>query len=178
MRQPKPTSMTRTRTRAHLREALRLNSADLLAYFERRVQREDAADLLGETCLQAWRRVDAIPDEGPERRRMWLFTIATHVLSNHRRATSRRLALADRLRERVTRDEAESVADSVDTFAVRDAVARLPADQRDLVMLIHWDGFTIAEAAELLDVNPSTARGRYSAARAGLREALVEPSTC
>jgi RNA polymerase sigma-70 factor (ECF subfamily) len=149
-----------------------------LAYFERRVQHEDAADLLGETCLQAWRRVDAIPDESPERRRMWLFTIATHVLANHRRATGRRLALADRLRERVARDGAPSVSDSIDTFVVRDAVARLSADQRDLVMLVHWDGFTIAEAAELLDVNPSTARGRYSTARVSLRDALVERSTC
>ena len=40
-------------------------------------------------------------------------------------------------------------------------------------MLIHWDGLTIIEAAELLGLNASTARSRYAAARASLREALA-----
>jgi len=34
--------------------------------------------------------------------------------------------------------------------------------------------FTLVEAAELLGLNPSTARGRYAAARAALKEALAE----
>ena len=41
-------------------------------------------------------------------------------------------------------------------------------------MLIHWDGFTIVEAAEILQDQPSTARGRYAAARTALRDALTE----
>jgi RNA polymerase sigma-70 factor (ECF subfamily) len=41
-------------------------------------------------------------------------------------------------------------------------------------MLIHWDGFSVVEAAELLGLNPSTARGRYAAARTALREALAD----
>lgn len=44
-------------------------------------------------------------------------------------------------------------------------------------MLVHWDGFTLLAAAELLGVNASTARSRYAAARETLRAALgeVEP---
>ena len=41
-------------------------------------------------------------------------------------------------------------------------------------MLIHWDGFTIVEAAEILGLNPSTARSRYAAARELLRDALID----
>lgn len=40
--------------------------------------------------------------------------------------------------------------------------------------LIHWDGLTIVEAAELLRLNASTARGRYAGARTALREALQD----
>lgn len=58
-------------------------------------------------------------------------------------------------------------------MTVRDAVLRLNAAQRELVMLIHWDGFTIVEAAELLGLNSSTARGRYAAARETLKDALT-----
>ena len=41
-------------------------------------------------------------------------------------------------------------------------------------MLIHWDGVTVAQAAELIGLNASTARTRYAAARAALRDALTE----
>lgn len=158
--------------RAALRSAIRETSADLLRYLERRAaSREDAADLLGETLLQAWRRVDACPAEDPARQRMWLYTIAAHVLANHRRSARRRSALAGRLRGHVA---AEVVPDPAEATAVRDAVLRLRDAHRELVMLVHWDGFTLLEAAELLGVNASTARSRYAAAREILRAALSE----
>ena len=154
---------------AEFRAALRETADDLLAYFERRLStRDDAADLLAETMLQAWRRSDAMPDQA-ERRRMWLFTIAANVLANHRRSARRRLALADRLRGHLATTTAP---DPAEASAVRDAVLRLQAAQRELVMLIHWDGFTIVAAAEILGLNPSTARSRYGAARDELRRAL------
>lgn len=161
--------------RAAFRTALRETSSDLLGYLERRVRsREDAADLLGETMLQAWRRVEAFPADDPTRQRMWLFTIAANVLANHNRSRRRRLALADRVRAHL--EMAGPVPDAAETTAVRDAVLRLHDAQRELVMLIHWEGFSILQAAEILGVNHSTARGRYAAARAVLREALTENS--
>lgn len=163
--------------RAQIRAALHESSSDLLGYFERRVRvREDAADLLGETMLHAWRRHDTMPAD-PTRRRMWLFTIAANILANHRRSRRRRLALTDRIRDHLSATvPGGSGPDPAEQHAVRDAVLRLHDAHRELVMLIHWDGFTILEAAELLGLNPSTARGRYSAARASLREALTEKS--
>ncbi|WP_101525853.1 RNA polymerase sigma factor [Nocardioides houyundeii] len=157
---------------AAARAALRDASKDLLAYFVRRVTTpEDAADLLGETMLTAWSRIDKLP-ETPERQRMWLFVIAAHTLSNHRRTAQRRLGLTERLRTVLS--TAAGPADTEGSYAVRDAVLRLHEAQRELVMLVHWEGFTLVEAAELLGLNASTARSRYAAARAALREALVE----
>lgn len=160
--------------RAAVRTALREASVDLLGYFERRVDpRADAADLLAEVMLTAWRRVDQLPED-PERRRMWLFTIAGHVLANHRRSARRRSALADRLRGLVA--VPSPGPDPGEAHAVRDAVRRLPAAQRDVVTLVHWEGFTLAEAAEVLGLNPSTARSRYAAARSALHAALAVPA--
>jgi RNA polymerase sigma-70 factor (ECF subfamily) len=106
---------------------------------------------------------------------MWLFTIAAHVLANHHRSHRRRHALTGRLRAHMAGSSAEP--DLTETHAVRDAVLRLADAQRELVMLIHWDGFTIVEAAELLELNPSTARGRYAAARQTLRDALTDAAS-
>jgi RNA polymerase sigma-70 factor (ECF subfamily) len=155
-----------------LERALRDSSPALLAYFERRASdRADAADMLGELMLQAWRRTAALPDE-PERQRMWLFTMARHVLANHRRSARNRHALVEKVRAVLhNQGDEPDIGAAAD---VRDAVLRLPERQRELVMLVHWDRFTIVEAAELMDTNPSTARSRYAAARIALREALGE----
>jgi RNA polymerase sigma-70 factor (ECF subfamily) len=156
--------------RGAIRSALRETSGDLLAHLERRVRsREDAADLLGETMLQAWRRIDTFPTDDEARQRMWLFTIVANVLANHHR-WRRRLALADRLRTPLA--TASRTPNHAESSAVRDAVLRHHDAQRELVMLIHWDGFTILEAAQILAVNPSTARSKYGAARRVLRDAL------
>lgn len=57
-------------------------------------------------------------------------------------------------------------------MAVRDAVERLDPEQRELVKLIHWEGFSVKEAATILGLNPSTARGWYASAKQELRTAL------
>lgn len=121
--------------------------------------------------LQAWRRAESCPHDD-QRQRMWLFRVAANVLANHRRSSTRRLRLAHRLREHFV---PEATPDHVEPSAVRDAVLRLHDGHRELVMLVHWDGLTITEAAELLGLNPSTARSRYAAARATLRDALDLP---
>ncbi len=154
-----------------VQKALFAVAPDLLAYFERRVVvREDAADLLNETLLQAWRGVAKLPT-GQEPQRMWLFAIARNVLLNHNRSTRRRSALLDRIRNELATDCLEP--DAAESQAIQDAVRRLPAMQRELVMLIHWDGFTITEAAQILGVNASTARSRYAVARRTLQNSLL-----
>ncbi|QGQ20357.1 sigma-70 family RNA polymerase sigma factor [Cellulomonas sp. JZ18] len=150
--------------------ALDASGADLLAYLTRRVGPADAADLLADAMVAAWRRVDDLPVE-PERARMWLFGIARNTLLNHHRGEVRRRRLADRVREALAGDAA--TAPAADAGAeVRDAVARLDPDLAELVRLVHWDGFTLAEAAELTGVPASTARSRYQRARGELRAAL------
>lgn len=158
-----------SRDAARLTRALERSAGDLLAYLERRVGVDDAPDLLGETMVVAWRRVDDLPDDA-ERARMWLFGIARGTLLNHARGTRRRWALADRIRLRATEDLSAPAADA--GAEVRDAIARLAPDEAEIVRLVHWDGFSIADAAELIGIPASTARGRYQRAKSDLRVAL------
>ena len=147
-------------------------SASLLGYFIRRVEnREDAADLVAETALALWRRAADLP-ETSERARMWMYGIARRVLATHRRGAIRRTALADRLREEVSAS-VESPAPELDE--VRDAVRSLPAKEQELIGLVHWEGFTVTEAAEVIGIRAGTAQMRYSRARKRLRSALTHP---
>jgi len=155
-------------------EELAANAPDLLAYFERRVPRDDAADLLAEVMLAVWRRADQLPPE-PERARMWLFVTARNVLANAERTERRRWRLANRLRMMLGSPAAASAASpaSDEGAEVRDAIARLAPELAELIRLVHWDGLTLAEAAEVMEIPASTARGRYQRAKQELREALA-----
>lgn len=157
------------------RDALRLTCAleqsasDLLAYLERRVGADDAPDLLGETMVVAWRRVRELPPDA-ERARMGLFGIARGTLSNHARGQRWRWALADRLRLQVRESASAPPAD--EGTDVRDAIDRLEPDLAELVRLVHWERLSLADAAELIGIPASTARGRYQRAKEQLRTAL------
>ncbi|WP_301110366.1 RNA polymerase sigma factor [Microbacterium sp.] len=141
----------------------------LFAYFARRVvSTDDAADLTGEVLLTMWRKVDAMPAE-PVDARMWTFGIARNVLANHRRALSRNRKLSDRLKgEALVSGDVRPVRDDV-----WEALEALPAGDRELIQLVHWDGFSLAEAAKILGKKPATVRSRYSRARAKLRADLT-----
>ncbi|WP_235939776.1 RNA polymerase sigma factor [Occultella kanbiaonis] len=56
---------------------------------------------------------------------------------------------------------------------VRDAIDRLEPDLAELIRTVHWDGFTVAEAARVLDLPSSTATSRYRRAREALRRSLA-----
>jgi len=109
---------------------------------------------------------------------MWSFGIARNVLREHYRHTTKQLSLADGLRARLRISaEQENAADAVvetqmRAETVREALTALDERSRELVMLVHWDGFSVAEAARLLSINQSTARTKYSRALQSLETRL------
>lgn len=146
---------------------------DLLRYFVRRLEdREDAADALAETLLVLWRKERRLPGSAEELRR-YAFGVAAKVLGTVRRGRMRRSALADRLREDL-RSEASIDDVAVLDPALRDALERLAPADKELVLLVAWDGFPVTEAGRLLGYRPEAARQRYSRARVRLRELLAD----
>lgn len=156
------------------------NAHDLLRYLQRRVnQPEDAADLLGRVLLALWENGARVPTADTDAR-MWCFGIARNMLREHYRHTTKHLTLAielrDHLRDSTLQDNAADtmVEARIRAETVRAAVMELDTKSRELVMLVHWDGFTIAEAARLLAVNESTARTRHGRALQRLERELGE----
>jgi len=162
--------MTRPRE-PHLRQVLADAAPALLAFFLRRVEpAEDAADLVSETFEAVWKARRRMPSD-PESARMWCFGVARNVLLHHARSRRRRDALVDRLRGAIAFAPPPPLTD--DALAIREAVRALPPELAELIRLVHWDGFTVAEAAELLGIPASTARSQHARAKLLLREALA-----
>lgn len=153
--------------------AVEANAADVLAYFRRRANpTEDAADLLAQTLLTVWRRVADLPTD-ETRARMWMFGVARRVLANYERGKIRHSDLAAKLRHTLITDSSNSDNDPADEHTdIWAAVATLPPAQRELVLLVHGDGFTVTEAASLMSASKSTTRSRYATALQSLRTVL------
>ncbi|MFS0731890.1 sigma-70 family RNA polymerase sigma factor [Microbacterium sp. 1P10UB] len=162
-------------------EVIRANGADLLSYLARRITPPaDAADVLSDVLTVIWAKRMNIP-QGVEPARMWSFGVARNALRTHRRRGYRQKRLADALRVNFDRLLPEQPIDPVEAahctqrrLDTQAAIRRLPKVDRELVMLVHWDDFTVTEAAQLLGVNASTARTRYSRARQWLAVELSD----
>jgi RNA polymerase sigma-70 factor (ECF subfamily) len=151
-------------------EAMYRQCADEVhAYAMRRAAPAAADDVVNETFLVAWRRLDEVPEQPLP----WLLGVARRVLANRRRTDSRIGALRQRLAvEEPAHAGAHDVDDDVNR-RVRLALAGLGERDRELLMLIAWEGLRVHEAAEALGVRSGTLAVRLHRARKRLGEALA-----
>ncbi len=163
------TDVTPVEREAYFRLLYDLHERAVRGYALRRVDvPADAADVVSETFVVAWRRLAEIP-AGAERG--WLIGVARRVLSTTRRGHGRRHRLADRMRDELSRLPAwaPSAADSRDE-TVAAVLAALPRADREVLTLVGWDGLTPAELAQVLGVGDATARTRLHRARNRFRK--------
>ncbi|HZG94645.1 MAG TPA: RNA polymerase sigma factor [Mycobacteriales bacterium] len=143
----------------------------VLGYVLRRVRHtEDAADVVAETFLVAWRRLSDVPDGDDAR--LWLYGVARRTLANQRRGESRRTALGERLRHDLAGVAPDPADDVVAEQTLRTAVATLRPDDREVLLLSLWEGLEPREIAVVLQCSAIAVRTRLSRARGRLRGAL------
>ncbi len=147
------------------------NCGPLLGYALRRTANtDDAADVVAETFLTAWRRLDDLP--AGDQARLWLYGVARHVLANHQRGERRRSDLSDRLRL----DLAAGYRDAEYTgelARLREAVTCLAGPDRELLSLVAWEGLDHGELAAVLGCSRNAVRIRLHRARSRLAAALA-----
>jgi RNA polymerase sigma factor (sigma-70 family) len=167
--------MSQTDLDARFRALYAAHFPAILGYALRRVAApEDAADVVAETFLIAWRRCDSVPTDGEAR--LWLYGVARRVLANHARGEGRRSRLAERLRtELALQGAAGDPADEVvPVRAVRAALAELDEPDREVLQLTVWEQLAPREIAVALGLSPQVVRTRLSRARRRLREHLSD----
>ena len=101
--------------------------------------------------------------------RTYLYAIALKLLWGERRKQYRETKQAE-----VPKSEART--DPSAAVWIRDALARLDADHREILMLREYEQLTYDDIAELLQIPVNTVRSRLFRARAELK-ALLEPQT-
>lgn len=153
--------------RAARLEALATEVVDpLRRYLARRTDPATAEDVLADTLLVCWRRLDEVPADG---RLPWAYAVARRCLANAERGQRRQRRVAAKV---ATLDAPRAQPDPAPDPALHDALARLRSQDRDLLRLWAWEQLTPAEIAVVLDVSPNAVSIRLHRARRRLREEL------
>ena len=130
--------------------------------------RASADDLVQDTLERAWAKLH-LYRSGTDLR-AWLFTVMHNVHVNKVRATRVTDTLEDELPELAQR------ASQGDALLVRDldrAIARLPSEQRAVLLLVTLEEMSYEEVARALGIPIGTVMSRLSRAREKLRMMML-----
>lgn len=133
----------------------------VVRYARRHVLPDEVEDVVAETFVVAWRRLDEVPPYGLP----WLLGVARNVSANIRRARRRQEALSDRMALHHHDDDEPAWPETGAHDAVTAALHRLSDADRELLTLIAWDGLDPAEAAEALGCSRNALKVRLHRAR-------------
>lgn len=150
------------RRRERFESLFREHHRAVLAYVRRRAAPEVVDDIVSETFLVAWRRLERVGEPPLP----WLLTVARNVAGTERRGATRRRRLWAKARSGYV--EAQEPAEpDLGGGPVLAALERLSERDREALTLVAWDGLTPAQAATVL--GESSARFRQRLHRAGRR---------
>jgi RNA polymerase sigma factor (sigma-70 family) len=157
-------------------ELFRRHAPHIRRYVAHRLGQDAADDIVAETFLLAFRQRDSY-DHSRADARPWLYGIATNLVGRHRRAEIRMYrALArtgtDPVMASFTDDVDARVSASTASRRLAAALARLPKELRDTLLLVAWGDLSYEETAAALGVPVGTVRSRISRARSKLRTTL------
>ena len=147
----------------------------------RRLGTQAAEDICAETFAVAFRRRTAF-DRTYADARPWLFGIAVKLVGRQRRAEGRLLRALSRAVPAPPGDGgADAIHARLEAAAAGPTLARalaaLPPEQRDVLLLVAWAELSYEEIARALGVPVGTVRSRLNRARRRVSETLAELET-
>jgi RNA polymerase sigma-70 factor (ECF subfamily) len=134
--------------------------------------REQGDELLQATCERALSRIDQW--QPGSRLDSWMYRIARNLHLNElrsRKARGEHLTLIED-RDAPREDGVAATESRLEFSQVRELVARLPEEQRTVLLLVCLEGLSYQETASILDLPVGTVTSRLGRARLALKECL------
>ena len=151
-------------------EVLATSAGDRLYAVARLILRESdlAEDAVQEALVRAWQQLPSLRD--PDRFDAWLYRLVVNACNDQGRQLRRRSEHVRSLPHNAAiSDDTKSVADREQ---LERGFGRLKPEQRAVVVLHYYSGFSAAEIARILGVPEGTARSRLHYATLAMRAAL------
>ena len=146
--------------------------------------REDAEDLVQETCLKAFENLDSLRSEG--KAKAWLFKILTNTFINKYRKEKtmpEHVDVESDFLESIFYKSGQYVDLEKEIFSkamdeeVTDDIDNLPMEFRMVVLLIDIEELSYREVEDIIKISPGTLSSRLYRGRRLLRDALYEYAT-
>ena len=128
-----------------------------------------ADDLVQETLLKAWKHHESF--EPGTNMKAWLYTILRNEFYSQIRKRKREVEDADGLHAGRVAVDGNQLS-HLDMMDMKVALAQLPNDQREAIILVGASGFSYEEAADICLVAVGTIKSRVSRARTRLSQIL------
>ncbi len=129
-----------------------------------------AEDILQTAFAKSWNKINTLRD--PSRMRPWLYQIIVREAYSHRRKQSLRQFLSFGQCSPEVLSERPTAGDPGLRAQISRAMDGLPTMQRTTFTLIHLEGFTVSETAEILDIAVGTTKSHLHRALKHLRRDL------
>jgi RNA polymerase sigma factor (sigma-70 family) len=142
------------------------------AYCRRRVSADHVDDVVAETFLVTWKKIDSIPGDGDTL--PWLYGVAYRVVSNQWRGRARRQKLDRKLAGigfEVPPPPIEVIVTGYESRQVVAALESLNPTDREILTLAAWEELAVADIALALDISVGAVRQRLHKAKKNLASA-------
>jgi RNA polymerase sigma-70 factor, ECF subfamily len=139
---------------------------------------DEAEDITQQVSITLHRKLHLF--EGRSAFTTWLYRIVRNTVIERRRSArfQREVSLDDERPKlkisAATEDRLQQIHDAQSVELIRALFTMLPPRQRELLDLVDTQGFKIVEAAEMMDIEPETARVHLLRARRTLRAKMLE----
>ena len=144
---------------------------------------EDAADLTQEAFLNAWRSLGTF--EGQSAFSTWIYRLTSNACIDFLRREKRRNSFSMTLEDEEDEDRQADLPDDrwspqrelerqEAQEAVRQGLAALSPEHREVLILRELEGLSYAEIAQALDLEEGTVKSRIARARLSLRDFLIK----
>lgn len=138
----------------------------LQRYLRRRLPPDQVDDVLSETLLVIWRRLDHVPMGAAL---PWCYSVARKCLANHRRSVGRRTALLQKLESQPPLPPDDGSEDP----ELDAALLRLGHADRELLRLWAWEELEPREIAAVMGLTPNAVSLRLTRAKKKLERELT-----
>jgi RNA polymerase sigma-70 factor (ECF subfamily) len=135
---------------------------------------EDLDDIVQDVFVRLWRYWGRF--DGRSERRTWVYRVTVNTARSHWRSRGRLKAALQRLWTDVPRAQVSAPAQEAWDLdrGLAQALAKLDRRQREALTLVHLEGLSLAEAAQVMGVPEGTVKSRLFRARALMQVLLAE----
>ncbi|MEZ5377502.1 MAG: RNA polymerase sigma factor [Acidimicrobiales bacterium] len=150
---------------------------DLTSYCRRRVPPDDVADLVAETMMIIWQRLDDVPTGAAAR--PWAYAVTRNLMRNHwrkgQRSDALRTVLIGELHQAQERNAKCGTGPALEPDQIEalvDALHGLKPKEQELIRLATWEELSHADIAVVLDCSTNAVAIRLLRARGHLADRL------